>query len=173
MKLLKKILFVVLGIIALILITALIAPKEFSGQSEITIQKPKQEVYNYIKFLKNQENYGIWHRLDPNMKVREEGVDGMVGFTYKWQSDNRMVGNGRQVITKLIEGESMESALYIEDFEEPAKSLITLTEQSPNQTLVQWQVVGKSPYPFNIMNLFFNMDKDFETGLINLKNNQA
>lgn len=169
MKIIKKILLVIVSLIALVLIIALFAPKEYGGKSEIVINKPQQEVYDYIKFLKNQDNYGTWHKMDPAMKKSYEGTDGTVGFTYKWESEKWMVGKGKQVISNL-DGQNMESNLFFEGMEDnPAKSVISTTGQGPNQTLVKWNVSGKSPYPWNFMNLFFNMDKDFEEGLQNLK----
>ena len=169
MKILKKILIAIVAFIALILIVALFAPKEFGGKSEIVINKPQQEVYDYIKFLKNQDNYGTWHQMDPNMKKSYKGTDGTVGFTYEWQSEKWMVGTGKQVITHL-DGQKMESDLFFEDHPRPAKSVISVTEKAPNETLVKWSVKGETDYPFNIFNLFFDMDKDFEEGLQNLKN---
>lgn len=169
MKILKNILFVILGLIALILIVALFAPKEFGGKSEIIINKSQQEVYDYIKFLKNQDNYGTWNQMDPNMQKSYIGTDGTVGFTYEWQSEEWMVGTGKQVITHL-DGQKMESDLFFADSNEAAKSVLSTTAQGENQTLVKWQVSGKSPYPWNIMNLFFNMDGEFDKGLENLKN---
>lgn len=42
MKILKGILFFVLGLIAIVLIGGLLAPKEFGGKSEIIINQPKK-----------------------------------------------------------------------------------------------------------------------------------
>ncbi len=169
MKILKKILIGILAFVALILIVALFAPKEFGGKSEIVINKPQKEVYDYIKYLKNQEEYGTWHQMDPNMKTSYDGTDGTIGFAYKWESEKWMVGKGKQVITEL-DGSNMKSDLFFDETMEAAKSIITTTPQGDNQTLVKWKVKGTSPYPWNFMNLFFNMDKDFEEGLQNLKN---
>ncbi|MGJ1236263.1 MULTISPECIES: hypothetical protein [Sphingobacterium] len=74
MKILKKILIVLAIIIAIPLITAIFVSKDFSAQSEITINKPKQEVFNYVKMLKNQDNFGVWQLSDPQMKKTEQGV---------------------------------------------------------------------------------------------------
>lgn len=169
MKILKRILLGIVALIALILIVAAFAPKEFTGKSEIVIDKPQQEVYDYIKYLKNQDQYGTWNQMDPAMKKTYEGTDGTVGFAYAWDSEKFMVGKGKQVITKL-NGTQMESDLFFEGSSEPAKSVISTTQQNPNKTLVKWTVKGKSPYPMNIMNLFFKMDGEFEKGLQNLKN---
>jgi len=167
MKILKKILIVLAIIIAIPLITAIFVSKDFSAQSEITINKPKQEVFNYVKMLKNQDNFGVWQLSDPQMKKTEQGVDGQVGYKSSW--DGKKVGKGSQTITKIVEGETIETTL---DFGmgEPAKGYFILKEISPNQTLVTWGISGKSPYPWNFMNLFMNMNKDFDQGLKNLKN---
>ncbi|HAU52000.1 MAG TPA: polyketide cyclase, partial [Sphingobacterium sp.] len=65
MKIIRKILIVLAVIIAIPLITAIFVSKDFSAQSEITIDKPKQEVFNYVKMLKNQDNFGVWQLSDP------------------------------------------------------------------------------------------------------------
>ncbi len=168
MKILKRILIGILGLVALILIVAAFAPKEFTGKSEIVINKPQQEVYDYIKFLKNQDHYGTWNQMDPQMKKSYEGTDGTVGFAYSWDSEKWTVGKGKQVITEL-NGTEMKSDLFFADPENAAKSVLSTAQQGENQTLVKWSVKGKSPYPWNIMNLFFNMDSQFEEGLKNLK----
>jgi len=69
----------------------------------------------------------------------------------------------------VVDGETIETSL---DFSigEPAKGYFILKEISPNQTSVTWGISGKSPYPWNFMNLFMNMNKDFDQGLKNLKN---
>jgi len=167
MKILKKILLVIVALIALVLIAALFVPKDYDSQAEITINKPKQEVFDYVKYVKNQDNFGTWQLSDPNMKTTAEGTDGTIGFKYRWVSDK--LGKGSQTITYIEEGERMDSELDF-GFGDPAKGFIVLKEVSPTQTSVTWGVSGKSPYPWNLMNLFMNMDGDFEKGLENLKN---
>ncbi len=168
MKTLKKIIIVLLIIVAIPLIIALFVSKDFKSEGEIVINKTKQEVFDYIKYVKNQDNFGVWQLSDPNIKTTSEGEDGTVGFRYSWDSEK--IGKGAQVITNIIENERMESDMFFYDFDETAnKSYITVEEKSPNETLVKWGIAGKSPYPFNLMNLFFNMDKDFNKGLENLK----
>lgn len=68
MKILKKILIVLLVIIAIPLIMALFVSNEFKGENTVKINKPVQEVYDYVKYLDNQENFGVWFQMDPNMK---------------------------------------------------------------------------------------------------------
>lgn len=169
MNTLKKVLFLFLGFIVLVLIAALFAPKEFKAGAEIEINQPSDVVYDYIKFLKNQDNFSVWNQLDPKMIKKYEGTDGTVGFTYKWNSEKFMVGKGKQVITQLVKGQKMESDLFFEDEANPAKSVMIIKTVDPNKSSVSWNVIGESPYPFNLMNWFINMDEDFDQGLQNLK----
>src|SRR5690606_10439960 len=109
MKILKRILIGILAFVALILILALFAPRDFKASSEIVINKPKSEVFEYIKYIRNQDNYGKWQLMDTGMTKTYEGEDATVGFVYHW--DSEVVGKGSQKITKIIDGERMETEL--------------------------------------------------------------
>lgn len=166
MKTLKKIGIILLIIVALPLIAALFVPKDFRSEREIIIDKPRQEVFDYVRFVKNQDNYGVWQLSDPGMKKEFEGTDGTVGFKYSW--DGEKTGKGSQTITHITTGEKVNTELDF-GFGQPAQSYIITEEVSPGQTKVIWGISGKSPYPWNLISLFYDMGKDFEQGLQNLK----
>src|SRR5687767_6815253 len=104
MKILKRILFSVLGLVAILLIVALFVKKDYAVEREITINKPKQEVFAYIKYLKNQDNFSKWGSMDPAMQKSYTGTDGAVGAVSAWKG-NSDVGEGEQEIKKITEGE--------------------------------------------------------------------
>ena len=54
MKILKKILILIVAVIALALITALFVKKEYAVEREVVINKPKAEVFEYVNKNKNQ-----------------------------------------------------------------------------------------------------------------------
>lgn len=166
MKLLKKILIVVVIIIALPLIVALFIPKDFKGEGNIVINKPKQEVFDYIKYVENQRNFGVWFQMDEAISTTSEGNDGTEGFKLAWQSS--VVGDGSQTITKIVDNDSVLSSLYF-GYGEPSKGYFKLKALSPDETSVVWGVSGTSPYPFNLMGLFMDMNESFQTGVENLK----
>ena len=123
MRALKKILIILGILIAIPLIVALFVKKDYAVEKEIVINKPKTEVFDYIKFLKNQDNYSKWNRMDPNIKKTYRGTDGTVGFVSHWESENEEVGWGEQEIKKITEGERIDFELrFIKPFEatEPA-----------------------------------------------------
>ena len=174
MKILKKILIAIAAIIAIALITALFVKKEYAIERTISINQPKEAVFNYIKYLKNQDNYSKWAMMDPNMKKNYTGTDGTIGFISAWESDNKHVGKGEQEIIKITDGERMDVKLRFKTPYEAENDAYFITEAlSANETKVTWGFTGAFPSPMNLMGVFMNMDKevggDFETGLANLK----
>jgi len=101
MKVLKIIGLAILGIIVLALIVAAVADKEFEVSRETTINASHQEVFDYVKYLKNQDQYSKWATMDPDMKNSYTGVDGTVGFIAAWESENENVGVGEQEILAI------------------------------------------------------------------------
>jgi len=79
---------------------ALFMKKDSLIQCSIIINKPKQEVFNYVKSLMNQEKFSKWVMTDPNMRKNFKGTDGTVGFCYAWDG-NKKAGKGEQEIIAL------------------------------------------------------------------------
>jgi hypothetical protein len=174
MKILKGILLTLVALVALVLIVALFVEKDYAIEREIVINKPKQEVFNYIKFVKNQDHFSKWNQLDPNMKKSYKGTDGQVGFVYSWDSNDDNVGKGEQEIANIVEGEKVEMKLRFKvPFESESEAYLATESVDSPSTKVKWGFKGTSPYPFNIMGLFFDMENliggDLATGLSNLK----
>lgn len=167
MNLLKKILLVLLGVVILVLIIAAFLPKTFKSERSIVINRPQQEVFDYVKYIKNQDNYGKWNLMDSEMQKSYEGTDGTVGFKYTW--DGKKVGKGSQTIVSITEGQEIETSLDF-GFGDPATSHMIVEPVSESETKVTWGISGKSPWPMNIMGLVYDMGGDFEEGLTNLKN---
>lgn len=174
----KKILGILGGLLLLIVVVlaglVFITPSEFKVEREVTINKPKAEVFAYIKQLKNQNDWGPWVKKDPAMKQEFKGNDGEVGFVSMWDSSHEEVGTGEQEIKKIVEGERLESEIrFKKPFESTAQAYITTEEASPTSTKVKWGFTGNMPKPMNLMLVFIDMNKevgkDFDEGLKNLK----
>ncbi|MFC7775379.1 SRPBCC family protein [Flavobacterium sp. GCM10027622] len=174
MKILKKIFFTLLALIGIALIAGLIMDKNYAMERETIINVPKDSVFNYIKYLKNQDHFSVWNQKDPNSKRTFKGTDGEVGFIYTWDSSMDDVGAGDQEIKKIITGERIDMELrFKRPFESTDYAYFITAASSPSQTKVKWGFTGTIPYPMNIMKPFMNMDeiigKDLETGLEQLK----
>ncbi len=174
MKILKKILIALGVIIAIPLIGALFMSKDYALEREITINKPKQEVFDYVKLLSNQNNYSTWNMMDPKMKKSSRGTDGTVGYVAIWESD--MVGNGEQEIKKLTEGERIDTELRFKGmFASVSPAYMTTEAVNDSITKVKWGMSGHMAYPMNFMQVFMSMEKmigtEYEKSLTNLKGN--
>ncbi len=176
MKTLKKVLLVIAIIIAIPLVTALFVGNDFMVERSTEINRPKEEVFNYIKHLKNQDQFSVWAQADPNMKKEFRGEDATVGFVSAWDSQNENVGKGEQEIKTINEGRLLETELrFFKPFESKASANFITEDAGENKTRVRWNFNSKMPYPMNIMLLFGNMDEmlgtDLQKGLDNLKKN--
>jgi hypothetical protein len=169
-----KILVVLLIIIAIPLVLAIFTKKEYHIEKRVTINRPKKTVFEYIRMLKNQDNFSVWAGMDPKMKKYFSGTDGNPGFVSGWESTNKKVGKGEQEIKKVTDGERIDYEIrFIEPFAGIAQASMRTDSVSQNETRVTWQFDSRMKYPLNIMLLFMNMDKmvgnDLAKGLVNLK----
>ncbi len=153
MKILKKILFGLLIFIALLLIVAIFIPTTYTVSVSGTINKPKQEVYDYVKMIKNQENYSVWVMADPNIEMTYTGTDGTVGFTAAWNSKDDNVGEGSQTITAMTDEKIDLDLHFVRPFEGDQKAGMIIKPVSENQTEFTSEFYGHDPYPMNLMSL--------------------
>lgn len=171
MNILIIILLVLVGVVTLLFIAALFTRKEYSIQREIIIDAPKQKVFDYIKQLKNQDNYNKWVMVEPNMKKDYKGIDGTVGFIYGWSG--KKAGEGEQEIKSIEEGKSVAMEIrFIRPFTSIAHAGMTVESVSANQTKVTWSNTSTMKYPMNVMTSMLEkmLAKDMDTSLMNLKN---
>lgn len=174
MKIIKYLVIGVTGLIVVLCILGFIAPKDFSVERDVIINKPKDQVYAYLKQIKNQDNWSVWNKKDPNMKKSFRGSDGSIGFVSAWDSENKDVGAGEQEIKNLTEGSRIDVELrFIKPFESTSQAYLITEDAGEGQTKVKWGFSGKMPFPMNAMMLFMDMDeaigKDLADGLSNLK----
>lgn len=167
------ILSIIGGIVVLFLLIALFVKSEYNIGRSIIINKPRNEVFNYIKHLKNQDYFNKWVMMDPNLKKEFKGVDGTEGFIYAWEG-NKRAGKGEQEIKRIAEGERLDVELrFVKPFEAVAHAPFVTESVNGNQTKLSWGMSSRMKYPMNIMLLFMNMDKllgkDLELSLGNLK----
>lgn len=167
MKVLKIIFFTLLGCIAIVLVAGLIIPKTFHAESSVVINKPVTEVFEFVRVLRNQSQFDAWSKKDPKIQQNYSGFDGKVGSSYTWKSDK--VGDGKQVITKIDPNKEIAIDISFYEDDEPNKTVFTFDSLSKNETKVTWKIDGEMPYPWNVMSVFYDMNKDFEEGVQNLK----
>jgi uncharacterized damage-inducible protein DinB len=174
MKLLKYLLLLLLIIIVIPLVLALFVDKDYQMKREAVINVSNEKAFDYIKFLKNHDNFNVWAQQDTLLNPTFTGTDGVVGFVYKWDSDNPEVGKGEQEIMAIEEGERIDYQLrFVEPMKSTAEAYMRVDSLADDTSKVEWGFEGHLDYPINVMLLVVNMEdllgEDLEQGLDNLK----
>jgi uncharacterized protein YndB with AHSA1/START domain len=152
MKVLRILLYVVLGVIALVLVVAAVMPNRMDLKSEIVINKPVSEVYEFAKILENQKYYSKWVMLDPNVKVTYVGTDGTVGAYSSWESTMDEVGVGQQEIIGMEENKRIDYELRFKvPFEATDSAYTTFEAIDSTHTKVTNGFKSKMAFPLNLM----------------------
>ena len=173
MTTLVLILIVIGALIILLLIAAAMMSKQMNIERAITVNRPLQQVFDYVKYVKNHDNFSVWAMMDPDMKRDYKGTDGQPGFVFAWDSSKKKnVGAGEQEIKKINEGKSIEYELrFLRPMQDVATAKFDFDPVSGNQTKLVWGFYSKMKFPMNVLKpMFQNMlGKNLETGLQNLK----
>ena len=145
------ILIILAGIISFLLIIGLFMKKEHYVKCEIVINAPRQKVFDYVKLLKNQDQFNIHAKADPDRKEEFKGTDGTPGFIISW-SGNKNAGEGEKEIKNIVEGKRIEMEIRFVKPMTTSASIIMETESLSNdQTKVSWSNAGTLKYPINIL----------------------
>lgn len=167
------VLYILAGLLFVVLVLALIAPKTYDVSRTIVVNAPITVVFEYVKYLKKQEEWSPWAKKDPDMNRKFTGVDGEVGAVSYWNG-NKEVGEGEQEITKIVEGERAEGELrFMKPFKSTSNCYLVTAPIENNKTEVTWGFSGNNKFPMSLFSIFISMDKmvgkDFEEGLATLK----
>jgi hypothetical protein len=173
MNIIITVILVIVSVAAFFLIIAVFTKKSYSIEREVKINRSSNDVFNFIKKLKNQDLFNKWVMMDPNMKKEFRGTDGTIGFVYAWDG-NKRAGKGEQEIKGIKEGERLDVEVrFIKPFEGTASTPFAVRSISINESSVTWGMKSTVKYPMNLLLLFMNMDKslgkDLEASLSALK----
>ena len=152
MNIIIIILLVIAGIIAFLLIIALFIKKQHYVNREIIINAPRQKVFDFLRLLKNQDQFNKWATADKkNRKEEFKGTDGTVGFIYAWSGD-KSAGQGEKEIKNIIEGKRIETEIrFVKPIRTSATVIMETESLSADETKVSMSNAGTLKYPLNIM----------------------
>ena len=171
MKALKIAGIILLSLAVLVLLLGLIVPKSYRVERTAVVNAPAKLVFRHVQYWKNWQAWLPWAGMDSTMKVSLEGLDGTKGSMFKWTGAK----TGEGIITNagVKPGETLYyQMLFIKPWKSEADGFVGVVP-SDSGTAVTWGFTGRSPYPWNVLTLFMDMDKalggDFEKGLGLLK----
>lgn len=170
MKALKTIGIILAVLVAAVLVMGLVAPKTVELERSVVIDAPREAVFPHLQYMDHHKAWSPWLERDPNVQEEIRGTDGTVGAIYYWKG-NKEVGEGEQEITAIVPNERIETQLRFVGQGE-ANAFLAAADASAG-TEVTWGFHTETPFPWNAMNLFMDIEglvgKDYETGLNKLK----
>jgi len=172
MNILITILLILAGIVTLLLIIALLMKKEHFVKREVIINAPRQKVFDFLKLLKNQDEFNKHAMAGPDRNKTFKGTDGTVGYIYAW-SGNKSAGEGEKEIMNIVEGRSIEMEIrFVKPMVTSARIIMEMESLSDTATKVTWSNAGTLKYPVNIMIPMMKkyVVRDIDSSLLTLKN---
>jgi len=171
MNILFASILVLVVIIALLLFIGLFIRRDHQVNACIIINAPAEKVFDYLKQLKNQDEWNKNEKEDPNKKVEHKGTDGTTGFIIAF-SGNENVGVGEKEIKNIVDGKRVETEMrFVKPMKFTATLVIEIENISENKTKVLLSHFGNMEYPKNIFNLLFEklFAKQMNISMFNLK----
>ena len=161
----------VIGAIALLVVgVGFLVPSGFSVQRSIEINAAPKKIYDLIVEPRKWQEWSVWAKRDPNMRITYSGPPFGMGAKWSWVSKSE--GSGTMEFTRVEPDRAVEFALFFPDFNMRSTGALRL-EPAGNATRVTWTNsgdVGANPLKHYLTLMMDRMvGPDFEGGLANLK----
>ncbi len=168
----KKILIVLLVLVAGVLGLASTKPDTFSVTRNISIKAPPDKIFPLVADFHRWPEWSPWEALDPAMTRSHTGAASGTGAVYAWDG-NKEVGAGRMEVLSASAPDKLQIKLdFVRPFEGHNSTDFSFVPQG-DSTLVTWVMTGPTPFVSKVMQVFVSMDKligtDFEAGLAKMK----
>lgn len=166
------VLYVALGLIALVFVLAAFRSQTFSVTRSTRIHAPASRVFPHVDGFHAWRAWSPYEKLDPALERTYGGAERGRGATYAW-SGNDKAGAGRMEIVASQPSSRIQIQL---DFTRPfrAANLVEFTlVESDGGTDVTWAMSGACPHVMRVVAVFRSLDdlvgKDFAAGLAQSK----
>jgi uncharacterized protein YndB with AHSA1/START domain len=170
MKILKWMLGIVAGLVAVLLLGGLLLSPKFTVERSVVVAAPAEKVYALVDDPRRWKEWTVWNRRDPAMTISYSGPERGSGAGWAWQSKTE--GDGRMNFTAADPGKRLAYDLFFPDFGTTSQGELLFAAEG-NGTRVRWVMngdMGSNPL-FRWLALFSDgmVGPDFEAGLAGLK----
>ena len=167
----KKILCVIIGLLAVYLILCLVGSASSKVERTIIINSSSDIIKQKLTDLKFfHSDWSPWTEKDPAMKVTFTGETGKEGNSMLWESNVKDVGKG-SITYNYTNGDTVMHTFHFDDYGD--SKVYQLVSSDGLGSKVSWVMYSEMPFFMRPMGLFFNADKmigpDYEKGLAKLK----
>jgi len=97
---LKKIIFGLVGLVAILLLVSFLLPSKAQVERSIIINAPEDVVFYQVNDLQKMVKWNPWLAKDPRVQIEFGPKRAGIGANYNWKSDHPEVGSGVYKILK-------------------------------------------------------------------------
>lgn len=163
----KKLLYLCCGILLLLVVMAIIMPKNIETRVSQEIKVPVNYVFNLINNQQNVSSWSSWVKEDKEMKLVFDKPLSGVGGGYSWTSSS--FGDGGVVYTSITPNQKLEAEISMRG--ETSHYTIDLEKTSAEKTLVTWSFKTHLHFPYNLMGplLKYNVNQHNRRSMVNME----
>lgn len=165
------VLYIILGLIAVMLVVAAVMPGKYVIEKEIVIDHPPSVVFERIADFNYYRQWNPWQKSEPTAKYNMIGPPVTNGHRYEWEG--RKIGSGSLTISSLNPYNSIELDLeFVKPWKSKALDNWKFVDLKNGSTKVIWHNSGSLPYPVaRLMGPIIskNLNDQFVQGLNSLK----
>lgn len=171
MRIVKRLLAGLAGVLALALAVGLLMPQHAGLERSVHIEAPPANVFAVLAGFRNFSKWSPWAELDPGMQVGFEGPVVGVGARYQW-SGNSKVGSGSQQIVAVKPNSEVDLKLRFGNSPAPSDAAFHI-EPEGQGSRVTWRFradLGSNPFSRLMAPLMRHfVGQDYERGLAKMK----
>jgi effector-binding domain-containing protein/uncharacterized protein YndB with AHSA1/START domain len=171
MKTVKILIYVVLGMLALVTVIAFFLPSAARVERTAVIHAPREAVFAAVNTFTLWPDWSPWLRLDPSAKLVFGGPASGKGSWYTWESEDSRLATGK---IEILESHPFRDIVYSLRFDdmEAMTADFKLVDLGNGTTKVTWGIDGR--FGLNPVSRWFGVffddmiGPDFEQGLANI-----
>lgn len=162
----------ILLLLAVFLITALVAPKDITMERTAMMKAPKELVFEQMVKFRNWPKWSPWVEMEPDVAITYNGTDGEPGSSYVWKG--KKTGEGEMKNAGVTGTQMNYDLMFKEPFESHATGFLKAEDAGNGETRATWTFNTHVGFPWNGMMAIMGMltggvGKDFDKGLANMK----
>lgn len=165
------VLYILLGIIALVVLLMFVLPGSYIVTKSITINSDVSKCYDMVADLNNYRDWNPWSKMEPDAKKSISGTPKTVGHRYDWEG--KKIGIGSLTVKRVDTNKAVDLTLeFVKPFQSVADDNWIFEQLPNNQVKITWSNSGALPAGMaRLMGPMItkNLDKQFQQGLDSIK----
>ena len=165
-------LYSLIGLLVAVLVGAWFLPSQYTVTRSIVIDKPQNEVFEYVVNFHYWRRWNPWVEMEPDAEYKIEGTIRKADASWSWSGET--IGNGKLTLREVVPHTLIKSDLvFTSPREGAAQDVWEFMPEGQQGTTVVWRNTGELEWPLGrLVGLVVEgqiLGPAFEKGLANIK----